>query len=151
MHWFRAESPSVRDGWLVVLRVDPSRVRPTDTAMPVLYAGTQTVEPINFGHADGVVVGLVPAVDDLAGTQLWFGEPDLPEQVDAAEIERQRERARSRGWLALDRAAVDAARGNGGEELVLASRLELEHVAALTILEHAPGDRDRAEGLLPQD
>lgn len=150
VHWYRAEQPRVDHGWLVVLGVSPDRVRPTNAAMPVLYAGDQTVEPVNFGHLDGKVVAFVPNLASLVETEFWFGDPELPERVDAAEIARQRTTARANGCLVIDEEAFAAARGAGGDSIELPSRFELEHVAARKVLDHAPGERERAEAWLPR-
>jgi hypothetical protein len=91
VHDWRAERPTVAGGLLLVLAVDPDLVHPRQVAEPVLYVGGQTAERINVGARSGHVVAVVPAPLDARGrvqldltqTPIFFGEPMLPEQVDA--------------------------------------------------------------------
>jgi len=96
-HWWRQEQPEVRSGLILVLRTDPELVRARQSAVPVLYVGTETAERCNYGGGGGNLVALVPApvdgqghVDlDLATTPIFFGAPGLPERVDAGVIQAE--------------------------------------------------------------
>lgn len=79
-----AEHPPVDRGTVLVLRVDPERVRPTQRAMPVLYVDGRPAERANLGWPSGVVMAVVPATVNPLTTRIWFGEPELPERIDAA-------------------------------------------------------------------
>jgi len=155
-HAWRRERPAVRAGYLLVLAVDPEFVRPRDTPEPVLYAGGQTVERVNHGFESARVVAILPSETDargdpaldLAETPFWFGAPDLPERIDAAAIRAESERAPASAVRRFSAEEVRAALKRGGSELVLARREDLEALAGALVLEHAPDERDLAEGLL---
>jgi len=155
-HAWRRERPAVRAGYLLVLAVDPEFVRPRDTPEPVLYAGAQTVERVNHGFESARVVAILPSETDargdpaldLAETPFWFGAPDLPERIDAAAIRAESERAPASAVRRFSAEEVRAALKRGGSELVLARREDLEALAGALVLEHAPDERDLAEGLL---
>lgn len=157
VHTWRKEAPSVRAGYLCVFAVDPAIVEPRQTAEPVLFVGGETAERVNHGAQSGRVIAIVPcAVDDhgapsldLEHAPVWFGEPDLPERIDAAAIATARAlAARSDRVTHFDHAQVAAALARGGARLDLDSRVDLEQSAALLILEHSPAEFDLADGLL---
>lgn len=148
-HAWRAEKPSFDAGWLVALAVDPALVKPTQLAEPVLYAGTETVERVNHGFESGRVVAIVPSPRtasggvalDLALTPLWFGEPDLPERVDAPRIARELALARAIGVTPLSVPPP-------GALLELESRDDLQALTGALVLEHSPAEEDTGRGLL---
>jgi hypothetical protein len=115
-HMWRAERPQVQAGWVLVLAVDPALVYPRDTAEPILYVGDQTAERVNLGNESGHVVAIVPAplgasgnvALDLSRAPIFFGEPGLPEQVDAAKAAAELAAARQRGLAAPAAATVAA-------------------------------------------
>lgn len=90
---WRKEKPDVTGGWILVLKVDSEYVRPRQTLEPVLYVGDQTAERVNIGFKSGYVVAIVPSSLDLTQQPIWFGDPDLPERIDAAKIELARDAA----------------------------------------------------------
>jgi hypothetical protein len=155
-HAWRAERPSVRAGYLLVLDVDPQLAFPRQTAMSVLYVGDQTAERVNQGHLSGRLVVLVPApadaaglpVLDLAAAPIWFGAPGLPEQVDAAAVRAELERARADGVRPPAAAEVERALAEGGALFTARERNDLERHAAELILRYCPQERELAEGLL---
>jgi len=155
-HAWRAERPLVECGWLVVLAADPALLVPRETAEPVLYVGDQTAERFNKGHLDGALVAIVPAergadgtpLSELAGAPVWFGTPELPEEVDAATVAREAELAARAGIQPLSAAAVARAREAGEPPLALPAREELEREAARLVLRFAPGEQDLAQGWL---
>ncbi len=90
---WRREKPEVTSGWILVLKVDPELVRPQQTREPVLYVGDQTAERVNVGFKSGHVIAVVPTDLDLSKALIWFGAPDLPEDIDAEKIEKARKAA----------------------------------------------------------
>jgi hypothetical protein len=148
-HTWRKEQPQFDAGWLVVLSVDPALVVPRQVEEPVLYAGAQTVERVNVGEESGHVIAIVPSARDskgnvaldLAATPFYFGANELPERVTALMAQTQLEHALAKGVHPLAVPHV-------GETLHLPSRDELDQRAALWILEHAPDEYDRANGML---
>jgi len=160
VHTWRAESPTVRAGYLLVLDVDPVYVRPRQGLEPVLYVGTQTAERLNVGFPSGRVVALVPApLTDTGAPDLeldealiWFGSPELPERVDQERIALEHDRARDAGVRPLRAARVQSAidtRTTGGAAVMqFADRTELERHAARQMLVFAPDDSETARGIL---
>ena len=76
---------------------------------------------------------------------IFYGQPELPERVDAERIARELARASAEG-VPLQR--VDAALEAGGELARFADRTELVRYAATLVLEHSPSEGDLARGLL---
>jgi hypothetical protein len=148
-HVWRAEQPAFDAGWLVVLEVDPALVVPRNVEEPVLYAGSQTVERVNFGHGSGRVVAIIPSARDehgnvaldLATTPMWFGDAMLPERVNAVRAADELARAVAKGVRPM---VVPVA----GELLRLPSRDELDERAAVLVLENAPDEADLGLGML---
>lgn len=101
-HWYRSERPQYAQGLLLVLEVDRDLVHPRQTHEPVLYVGAETAQRVNAGHESGRLVAIVPGAPDLAQDPVFFGEPALPEQVDAAEASRQLDAALELGIGAFD-------------------------------------------------
>lgn len=151
-HVWRAEQPRVQSGWMLVLEVDPEKVRPTELAQPVLCAGRETVERLNHGHDSGRVVALLPTTavnsDALVGTPFFFAAPALPESFGARAIERELAAAEARGARSFTPEELAVARARGGAPIYLHDRVELDRLAAQWILEHAPTEHDRAAQML---
>jgi hypothetical protein len=122
---WQEERPVVTSGFIVVLRVDPAWVMPRATRQPVLYAGRHTVEPITAGFPSGILAGIVPGPLDLRKTAIWFGEPGLPEEVDAAVIRANVAKAKATGIRPLPRERVESALSLGGETLSVPDRATL--------------------------
>lgn len=155
-HTWRAEQPLVSAGYLVVLRVDEDLARPRQTAEPVLFAGAQTLERVNTGRGSGRLVVVLPSTwdaqhgfaVDLAKTAFWFGEPELPERIDAARASEEAQRAHARGVRPFDAEAVKKALARGGEVLRIRDAGELRRAAARRILEFAPAEEELAQSIL---
>ncbi|MCB9916613.1 MAG: hypothetical protein H6828_15920 [Planctomycetes bacterium] len=104
-YWCRAERPQYDAGLILVLSADPELLHPRQAAEPVLYVGAQTAEKLNTGYPSGQLVALVPAprgsdgqpVLDLSQAPIFFGQPDLPERVDAARVSAELAEALSKG------------------------------------------------------
>ncbi|MBI5433034.1 MAG: hypothetical protein HZA52_09420 [Planctomycetes bacterium] len=156
-HTWRAEQPSVRAGWLLVLDVAPEVVVPQQGYEPVLFVGDQTAERINHGDGSGHLVVIVPseldhergepALDLLAGP-IWFGTPRLPEQLDAKGLAEELVAARRAGIKPFAAAKVVEAKQRGGGFIALKDRTELERYAATLVTTWAPDEYDLAQGLL---
>lgn len=152
---WRSERPTVKSGYILVLKVDSALVYPRQTAEPVLFVGNQTAEKINVGSGSGRLIVLVPAplkadgsVDlDLAKAPVWFGEPGLPEQVDAAAIKLARETAERNGIVARPAAEVTAAIAKGGALKRFAEKNALLRSLAPTIRDQAPDEKELADAL----
>lgn len=86
VHEWRAERPSFTEGLVLVLEGDADFFEPRQSAEPVLYVGDQTAQRLNAGYPSGQLVVLVPglALEDLADAPIFFGQPELPERIDAA-------------------------------------------------------------------
>jgi hypothetical protein len=115
-HVWRKEQPQFSSGWVLVLSVNPELVHPRQSAEPILFAGDQTAERVNFGDESGHVVAIVPSELDATGrpaldlsrTLLYFGAPGLPEQVDAARAGAELAAARKRGLQPPTRTVLEA-------------------------------------------
>jgi len=155
-HVWRAEAETYDAGFLVVLDVDPTFVRPRQSEEPVLQAGAETVERVNHGERSGRVVGIVPCARDAAGrpemdlaeTVFFFGPEGLPERVTIEEARRGLQRAVASGARAFSKEDVSKALERGGGVLELASRDELDPIAGVLVLEHSPEERDLGTGLM---
>lgn len=156
VHDWRVERPNVRSGWLVVLDVDPEKVRPTELAQPVLCAGDETLERYHHGYESGRVVALLPAegvfrsgaAAELAARMFFFAAPQLPEQIDAHVIASERALAEKRGCTPFALPLVERAARRGGAPIVVRDRRELDRLAAQLILTYSPANRARADELL---
>lgn len=164
VHFWQAEQPRVNHGWMCVVEADAQLCAPKQTVEPVLIAGTGPVERVNHGTLGRTVV-LVPCTQALAtdgvcasgcsdtALQSWWwlnpAEPQvLPEQLDSAAIARARALLPAGAVRILSATEVAAALQLGGEPIHVADETDLHRVAAAWILEHAPEDRDVAQGLL---
>lgn len=155
VHGWRREQPSYESGWLLVLDVDPELVRPRQTAEPVLFGGAETVERVNHGADTGRVVAVLPCTQPgldleagLARTPFFFGEPELPERIDAARAASELGRALAAGARPFSAAEIAAARARGGAPLALERREDLDALAGALVLEHSPDEHDLARGLM---
>lgn len=86
---WRKEQPLVKNGYILVLKVDRDLVYPRQTAEPVLYAGDQTAERVNVGYWSGRVVAIVPGKLDLKKTPIWFGTPELPDAAPPRQLRKK--------------------------------------------------------------
>ena len=140
------ENPTVTSGYLIVVRVDHDLVFPRQVAEPVLYAGNQTAERINVGYISGHVVGIVTGPLDPARDPIWFGTPQLPEQVSSNTVQSERQRAVAAGIRATSPAFLRSALRS---EIVLADRAALLRHAADLIRQYSPDEGELADNLTP--
>lgn len=157
-HEWRSERPQVQAGWLLVLAVEPERLRPTQLEQPVLYVGGETAERLNVGYGSGRLIAFVPApVDpatgrpklDAAALPIWFGTPELPERVDADRVTFERELADDAGVRPTDPALVAGLTADPRMRLKrFADREAMLREVARLIRLHAPDEEDLALILL---
>ena len=136
---WRKERPEVRNGLLVVIKIDTSMLRPTEGLQPVLYAGNHPIQRINLGYASGFLVGIIPAQIDLSKDPVWFGSPYLPERIDAAYIKKERVKASEGELLRLPGSLLS----ERTKESVVSPNLStlLHKQAGDLILQYAPQEK----------
>lgn len=145
---WREEKPTLTEGYLVVLKVHPEFVYPRQSAEPVLFAGDETVERINVGYPSGMVVAVIPGRADLARTPIWFGEPGLPEQVNAAKIREAKAAADAANIRPLGKEKVDAASAGRAEPVRFADREALRAEAGRLIKQFSPEEAQLADSMI---
>jgi hypothetical protein len=143
-HHYRAEAPRYDAGTLLVLRMAPELLVPRQTFENVLYVGAETAERVNVGDRSGFLVALVPGTPDLSTTPIFWGQPELPERVTAAEAQRQLDLARSAGVTAPGAAA---AQGAAREAVELYDSYELLRFASYAVERFSPQEQDLIGGL----
>ena len=149
VHEWRVERPTFSAGYVLVLRTDPDLLQPRQGYEAVLYVGAETAERCNAGTS-GNLVALVPApLDedgavalDLEATPIWFGDPALPEQIDAAAAARALDDARGQRVQPL---AIPA-RARAGT-VYARDRVELDLVIADLVELYSPDEEDLVAGL----
>jgi len=147
---WRQERPTVQEGMLLVLQVDPALVYPRQTAEPVLYVGAQTAMRLNVGYPSGHVVALVPGGLQQNDMRIWFGTPRLPEAVTAGIIAEERALAIQRGIPYLRPDAMHAALQRGGAAFSVQNVQALLLEAANLVLRYAPDEGELAKNLASQ-
>ncbi|UCF33333.1 MAG: hypothetical protein JSV78_13475 [Phycisphaerales bacterium] len=144
--FWREERPEVAEGLILVLKADKALLVPRAAMMPVLYVGDQTAQRVNHGHESGHLIVLVPGRPDLTKAPIWFGTPNLHDQVDASLIEAERKKADEAGIQPLPAKNVQAALALGGEPLEAANlRDVLRTEVAELILKYSPQEKHIAE------
>lgn len=137
------DRPIVRSCTLVVLEVDPNLVVPRNSLEPVLYAGNQTVQRLNYGHKSGHVIALIPGEIDLTQAPIWFGSPELPERVTAKMIKSERALADAAKIRPFEAEKVKAVTK---ENLQVSGLFQLlRDYAAELVLEYSPQEKKLAE------
>jgi len=145
---WRAGTPEINEGQILVLRVSPALVQPRQSAEPVLYVGDQTAERINTGLVSGHLIVIVPGKPDLCHSPIWFGTPALPERVDVDTIAAERALASAARIGPRPCAEVGKALVSGGDRLRVSSREDLLRRLAPLIQRYAPDEADLADGFL---
>ncbi|QDU69739.1 hypothetical protein [Engelhardtia mirabilis] len=141
-HYMRAEQPSYTKGMLLVLSGDPTLLRPRQSLENVLYVGAETAERINTGEQSGYLVVVVPGEVDLASSPIFLGSPALPEQVTAADAQRQLEIALDSGLTGQSVPVADP--------IQVADGYELHRFASYLVERYAPDEADLISGLRAQ-
>lgn len=138
-HFWREEKPFVKNGTLVIFKVNPLLVVPRNIAEPVLYVGNQTAERLNSGSESGYVVAIVPGDIDLAKSRAWFGSAELPERVNEKVIAQETELANKQKIASLNADVVRSVTQQPIEMPDLATLLR-DHVAEL-VLKYSPSEK----------
>ena len=107
----------VSQGTILVLRVDPRLVIPRQIGEPVLYVGKQAAMRLNQGDQSGYVVAVVPGQVDLTKELVWFGIAEVPERINAARVQAERQQAEKAGIKPLSVDQAKAATDAGGERV----------------------------------
>jgi len=144
--WMQGHPP-IREGLLLALAVDPDLARPRQIAEPVLYVGGVPAERLNAGYPSGRLLVLIPGTPDLAALPVWFGDPELPERIDADDGAAALAGARALGVAPFSPAEVERALAAGGAALRLRDGRALDHAVASWIEAWAPAEAERAENL----
>lgn len=98
-HLFSWASPAreVREGFVYVLRVEPTTALPRQGPHPVLYVGALPAERLSWTAPSDRLVVFAPGPLDPAAAAVFWGDARLPEQVDAAHGAAQAAAAAQRG------------------------------------------------------
>jgi hypothetical protein len=144
---WRKEQPEIKEGTILVLKVNPDLVYPRQIAEPVLYVGNQTAERVNIGNKSGHVIAIVPGRVDLEKTPIWFGTPELPEQVTEKTIQAERKMADKAGIKPASAAKAADANKKGGERLTVKDRFDLRQNLAPLMREYAADEVDLLQSL----
>ena len=137
------ERPVVSTGTLVVVEVNPALVRRTDDLEPVLYAGNTTVMRLNHGDKSGRVIAIIPGTVDLTSAPIWFGSPQLPERVTAADVRAERQRAEKAGVRPFPASRIVAVQKPPVSATDLAALLR--DVAAALVEQYSPDEKQLAD------
>jgi hypothetical protein len=142
-HYYRADTPLVRSGWLLVLAGDPALLQVRQTRMPVLYVGAQTAERVNTGQESGKIVVLVPGDFRLQDAPIFFGSPALPEDLRQNQIDAELANARAEGAVPPTAAAIAKALGQGR---TYANDWELRQRAIDLVEQYSPVEKELIAG-----
>jgi hypothetical protein len=104
----------VTKGTILVLKVNPNLVVPRQIGQPVLYVGNQAAMRLNQGDQSGYVVAVVPGDVDLTKDLVWFGTPEVPERINAARAQAERQQAEKAGIKPFSPEQAKAATAAGG-------------------------------------
>lgn len=80
-HDGRKGQPMIDTGVIVVLRVNPKLVVPTNAPSPILYAGDRILHILNQGDQSGHVIGIIQGLFNFVQEPIWFGRPRVPGQA----------------------------------------------------------------------
>jgi hypothetical protein len=158
---WRAERPAVTSGWLMAIEVDRLTARARQTAMPVLYVGTEVAERLNDGGPASasaspeilrlVVIVPAPLAEDGSVSQplrthpAFFGRAVLPEQIDATRVAAEIAAAANAGIDPPSPEALESASSQGGALLRAADRAALLKAGAALLRVWSPTERDQAD------
>ncbi|MCA9730021.1 MAG: hypothetical protein KC729_20225 [Candidatus Eisenbacteria bacterium] len=142
---YTKEQPEVTSGFIAVLEVDPELARPRQTDMSVLFAGSTPVERTNNGDESGRVIVLLPDSIDPATAVFFFGSDELPERIDRARGELERDRAVSLGIVPRPAGEIEAALATGGETLRVRNIDGVYRALADLIPIYSPQEQELAE------
>jgi hypothetical protein len=109
-----SEPFTLTKGTILVLKANPQLVIPRETGEPVLYVGTHAAMRLNQGDKSGYVIAVVPGDVDLTKDLVWFGTPELPDRINAARVQAERQQAEKAGIKPLSPERAKAAATAGG-------------------------------------
>ena len=136
---WESEHPTVTSGYVVVLAVHPVFLRLQAGAMPVLCAGSHTVEWIDHDFDSGILVGIVPERPDLSQTIFWFAAPAYPERMTSERIQTSRAAAVAAAIGPPDAQSVTEALAAGGAELQVADKAALLEATSTLLAAYSGG------------
>jgi len=84
---------------------------------------------------------------DLSSVPIWFGAPELPERIDAAQLNAELAAALRKGVRPLAQERVQGALRRGGKSLRLPNREALQQKIAALLQEYSPNETDLIRGL----
>jgi hypothetical protein len=139
------DRPAIREGYLLVLAVDPEMARPREVDGAVLYAGDTPAHLTNTGYPSGRMVLIVPDWFELSESPVFFGSTELPERIDRARGSQERKLAVERGARPFPPEVRDAAVSAGGDRLECRNSVGLFLAVADLIERFAPDESERAD------
>lgn len=137
--WQR-ERPLVTQGYIVVLRADPTLAQFRAGATPVLYGGEGPIERLDPGYSAGIVVGILRGGMDLTVTPIWFGAGGYPGETTNGMVEQARQDATLAGVAPLAADRIAQALAAGGGRLQLATKAELLEYIKTVINQYCPDE-----------
>ncbi len=137
---WKADEPKFSQGTVFVVQVDPTQARVRQVGGPVLYVGAVPAARANPGHSDGHIVAFVPGHVDLNIVPIYWGPPELPEQVTQKDGEATRNASGSQPFSSVEVADASI------QPISLESYEHLYSHMADLIDDHAPSDADFAHG-----
>ena len=135
-----ADAPTVRNGTLFVIEIDPGTDHVAQAGGPVLYVGTTPAALTHPGTTDAHLVAFVPDHLDLSVTPVFWGPTDLPERVTPVMGKAALQQTTARPFSAAQVQAAASPERHFSDEAALYGR-----VAELIEI-HAPSDSDFAHG-----
>lgn len=151
----RKEQPVVNSGWALVLRVPGELALFRNSLMPVLCVGANTAERWNSGEGSGHIIVTVPSplnTDgqpqlDLHNSPIWFGQPELPERVDAAWIAQARSAAEQSSVAPFSSEQIEQAVSLGGSTIHVKDHSQLGAALSDWVEHYAPDEAEYAGDL----
>ena len=161
-HYWRAERPIYDAGYLLVIRAEPVVPPVQQIEQPVLYVGQETAERLNTGLGSNTLVVVVPGLSlgdiadvaeniDLSTARVFFGPPDFPGRLTAADVADVYRRAIDADLPPFPAEMIETARAAGGEPLIDATVDDLYREAGLLVRTYSPGEVDLINRLVRED
>lgn len=153
VHEWRFEKEQYDSGYIMVIEVDPALALNRQIAHPVLYVGNQVAEVVNMPQDTGRAVVIVPAeledrkapdYLDLDNLRIFYGDPELPENVDAVTIRQQQQWATRAGIRPVPADQIQQARLADGP-MIRATKLALLGDVAAILRAYSPTETKLAE------
>lgn len=139
---WREERPFVREGLIVVLKVDPRLVEPRNAAQPILFADDQIVQRLNHGNESGHSIVIIPGRVDLSEIRLWFASPSLFNQISTNTINYQKIIAKNDSLKPFNKQKINSISHRNVSVANL--YVLLRDIAADLVIQYSPEDRHLA-------